>query len=236
LPHCEYLVCYYPLKYTDPSGHQVTQGCGDEGKGACGATAKEKAQTEYQRQRDGGLKCDGGNKTYCSYAENHPVATAAYTVGGLGLVAAGAAAVTATAFTGETIATVTTSACIDGDCTNELSGAGQAFQNAFETTKSVVDKLNRYLLNPDHPEGGSKAMWFERALGYTRNNSYALAKQIVFNADLASSEEITQYGTKFNQIIRITGANGRQIDVNFVWIKNFDGITRLVTAIPTSKR
>ena len=35
--------------------------------------------------------------------------------------------------------------------------------------------------------------------------------------------------------ISIKDANGRNIDVNFSWIKNNDGIIRLVTAIPTKK-
>jgi hypothetical protein len=34
------------------------------------------------------------------------------------------------------------------------------------------------------------------------------------------------------QVIPITGANGRVIDVMFVWIRNNDGIIRLVTGIP----
>jgi len=46
---------------------------------------------------------------------------------------------------------------------------------------SVVDKLSRYLLNPDHPGGEPKAKWFQQALGFTRENSDALAKQMVFD-------------------------------------------------------
>jgi filamentous hemagglutinin len=44
---------------------------------------------------------------------------------------------------------------------------------------------------------------------------------------------LTQHGQKFDQIISITGANGRTIDVNFGWIRNNDDVVRLVTAIPT---
>lgn len=102
------------------------------------------------------------------------------------------------------------------------------------TRASVNDKLMRYLLNPNHPVGGSKAAWFEQALGFTRTNMSALANQIRFDPATAVQTAITQFGTKFNQVIPIAGANGRVIDVTFAWIRNNDGIMRLVTAIPGS--
>jgi len=101
------------------------------------------------------------------------------------------------------------------------------------TTQSVLNKLENYLLNPNHPLGSSKARWFESALGYNKNNMAGLAKQIVFNETHAVQTGITQYGVKFNQIISIIGANGRVIDVNTAWIRNNDGIIRFITAIPT---
>lgn len=101
------------------------------------------------------------------------------------------------------------------------------------TRESVVKKLNDYLLNPDHPAGGPKAKWFQSALGFTRENMSDLAKQIIFDPSTAVETGVTQYGTKYNQIISIVGANGKTIDVTFAWIKNNDGIVRLVTAIPT---
>ena len=97
------------------------------------------------------------------------------------------------------------------------------------------DKLARYLLNPNHPVGGSKAKWFKEALGFTKSNADDLAKQIVFDPSKAFKTAVTEHGTKFNQLISIKGANGRSIDVTFAWIKNNDGVTRLVTSIPTKK-
>ena len=75
---------------------------------------------------------------------------------------------------------------------------------ADTTERSVADKLQRYLLNPDHPEGGAKAV----------------------------QTEVTKYGTKFNQIIEVVGANGRTIPIKTAWIRNTDGVVRLVTAFP----
>jgi hypothetical protein len=101
------------------------------------------------------------------------------------------------------------------------------------TAQSVADKLRTYLLNPAHPKGGSKAKWFKEALGFTEQNLDDLAKQITFNPATAVETAVTQFGTKYNQVIEIVGANGRRIGVTFAWIKNNDGVVRLVTAIPT---
>ncbi|GIV96376.1 MAG: hypothetical protein KatS3mg057_1033 [Herpetosiphonaceae bacterium] len=106
---------------------------------------------------------------------------------------------------------------------------------AAVSSASVVDKLSRYLLNPDHPRGGDKARWFEQALGYTRDNMEGLARQIVFNKNTAVSQRFTEHGERFSQWIRITGTNGRVIDVKFIWIRNWDGVVRLVTGLPTDK-
>lgn len=91
------------------------------------------------------------------------------------------------------------------------------------------------MLNAEHPVGGPKAKWFEEALGYTQENAASLARQIVFDPAKAVATELTQHGQKFEQVIAIAGANGKTIDVNFVWIRNNDGVVRLVTAIPTKR-
>ncbi len=100
---------------------------------------------------------------------------------------------------------------------------------------SVQDKLYHYLLDPEHAVGGAKAKWFREALGFTRENMDDLARQIVFDPARAVQTGVTQHGVKYNQTITITGANGRQIDVLFAWIRNNDGVVRLVTAPPTKK-
>ena len=101
---------------------------------------------------------------------------------------------------------------------------------------SVASKLERYILNPDHAVGGAKAKWFEQALGFTRKNMPDLAKQISFNSRKATVTGVNEYGTKYNQIISITGANGRKIDVTTAWLKsNKDGVVRLTTIIPAKK-
>jgi hypothetical protein len=70
---------------------------------------------------------------------------------------------------------------------------------------------------------------------YTKENAGQLAKQVVFDENVAVQTAVTEHGIKYNQLISIVGANGKKIDVVFVWIKNNDGFVRLVTAIPTKK-
>ncbi|GAA4789632.1 hypothetical protein GCM10023231_17050 [Olivibacter ginsenosidimutans] len=81
--------------------------------------------------------------------------------------------------------------------------------------------------------GASKAAWFEKALGFTKANADQLAKQLVFDASKAVETAVTKYRTQYNQVISVTGANGRVINVTTAWIKNNDDVIRLVTAFPT---
>jgi hypothetical protein len=121
----------------------------------------------------------------------------------------------------------------------EAAGRGGKTVEGAEAARlaqaSIREKLDKYLLNPDHPVGGPKAKWFEQALGFTRANSGDLERQIVFDQSRAVETGVTQYGTKYNEVIPITGANGKTIDVTFAFIRNNDGVVRLVTAIPNSK-
>ena len=105
-----------------------------------------------------------------------------------------------------------------------------------DITKESIDiKLNNYLLDSTHKTGATKAQWFKEALGFIKTNADDLARQIKFDEKVAIKTELTQYGQKYEQIIPIVGANSKNIDVKFVWIKNKDGNIRLITAIPTKK-
>ncbi len=99
----------------------------------------------------------------------------------------------------------------------------------------MADKLRRYLLDPNHPVGGDKARWFRDALGFTKDNLDDLARQIKFHPAKAIQTGVTEHGTKFNQVIEIIGANRKRIEVTFAWIRNNDGVVRLVTGIPTPR-
>jgi len=120
----------------------------------------------------------------------------------------------------------------------ETAGRGGAIEGAEALSlseESIKRKVEGYLLNPDHVKGGPKADWFNQALGFTRQNAADLVRQIMFDQSKAVQTGVTQFGTTYNQVIPITGANGKTIDVLFGWIRNDDGVVRLVTAIPTKK-
>ncbi len=93
--------------------------------------------------------------------------------------------------------------------------AGESIEVLSKTTEeSVNKKLSKYLLDFDHPTGGSKAKWYNDALGFTKDNSDYLAKQIVFDPKNVAEIETNIYGTKYSQIIPIQGVNGRIIILN----------------------
>ena len=100
------------------------------------------------------------------------------------------------------------------------------------TRSSVHKKLMEYLLNHNHSRGKDKAIFFEKALGFTKDNADDLAKQIVFDPAKAVLREVTPFGPTYRQVIPITGANGRTIEVAFGWIRNNDNVVRLTTAFP----
>lgn len=140
---------------------------------------------------------------------------------------------------GKTV-TEATAAKAESVAANAAKNAGSSnvinpIKNTAETQLSVDQKLANYLLDKQHPVGGSKAEWFDGALGFNNTNSNELAKQIVFDSSKAVKTAETQFGTKYDQVIPITGTNGRTINVKFGWIKNNDGVVRLVTAIPAKK-
>lgn len=125
---------------------------------------------------------------------------------------------------------------VPGYADEVIEGAGDSLNKLPKTTEeSVRTKLDTYLLEPNHPVGGSKAKWFKEALGFTKDNSINLGKQIVFDPKKAVQTAANVHGTKFSQIIPVLGANGKIIDVEFIFIKNNDGVIRLVTSIPTKR-
>ena len=100
------------------------------------------------------------------------------------------------------------------------------------TEESVKIKLLTYLLNPDHPKGKHKARWFLGSLGFTIDNYEGLARQVLFDQTTAVEAGTDRYGTRYEQRIMIQGANGNNTAVRFAWIRNTDGVVRLVTAVP----
>lgn len=123
-----------PINYNDPSGHMAWLG---EGGGSL-------AQAEYDKQRNEQLYCQVGYKTYCSYAQNHPIETAAFTIGGVaaaGLVGGALGDVTVGTIikvggSATSILETINIAC-GGDCSDE--------QRLVQQTAQSVWKLNPFI-------------------------------------------------------------------------------------------
>ena len=103
------------------------------------------------------------------------------------------------------------------------------------TEDSINHKLQTYLLNPLHPTGGPKSVWFKGALGFTQSNADDLARQLIFDPQTAFKRDDTEHGQKYNQIISLKGKNGKIIPVTVCWIRNLDGVIRLTTILPEDK-
>ncbi|TKC87640.1 filamentous hemagglutinin N-terminal domain-containing protein [Trinickia terrae] len=102
-------------------------------------------------------------------------------------------------------------------------------------TSNLESKLNGYLLDAAHPQNQTKANWFSQALGFDQSNWQDLASQLRFDPATAVATKTTQYGQTYEQVLPITGANGKTINTTFVFMKDNSGTVRFVTGIPTKK-
>lgn len=97
----------------------------------------------------------------------------------------------------------------------------------------AAEKVRDYLLNLDHPDGGSKAVWFG-SLGYIRQDWHELATDLLAVArncrDCVTVR--TQFGIKFVARGWVGRPNHRSGRVLTVWIAEDDAQPRLVTAYP----
>jgi len=98
-------------------------------------------------------------------------------------------------------------------------------------------KITRYLLNPAHPVGGSKALFFLR-FGFSVSNWQVLAQTLLDHAranDVVESEQ-TKYGVSYVVDGPLTAPDGTVLNVRSAWyIDSAGGPTRFVTAHPLRK-
>lgn len=94
-------------------------------------------------------------------------------------------------------------------------------------------KIDDYLLNLQHPEGGGKAKFFQ-SVGFLQGSSASLASallRVAAERDVLSQTS-TEYGTKFRIAGTIDCPNGTQAEVLTVWMKPAGARPWLVTAYP----
>ncbi|WP_057092355.1 hemagglutinin repeat-containing protein [Comamonas thiooxydans] len=101
------------------------------------------------------------------------------------------------------------------------SGISEGAHSLIGAERAIIDqrKLKDYALNPDHPVGGNKARVFESALGFNKENSDILMRQlqegVMKNTPIPG--KIDQYGTRFTVDIPVVGPRGSGI-VRSGWI------------------
>lgn len=95
------------------------------------------------------------------------------------------------------------------------------------------EKIQDYLLNREHPDGGSKAIWFE-SLGYELSAWQTLANDLLEVARTCEQFDTAQsvYGVKYLARGTISRADQRVGCVLTVWIVEDNTPPRLVTAYP----
>lgn len=98
------------------------------------------------------------------------------------------------------------------------------------------DKVRNYLLNPDHPDGGSKAVWFA-SVGYSPDDCEQLIADLLAIARSCAwfDTERSQFGVKYKASGELGRLGVRPGRVLTVWIVEGDDPPRLVTAYPDSK-
>lgn len=82
------------------------------------------------------------------------------------------------------------------------------------------NKLLNYLLNPDHPRGGSKAVAFRNVLGYTKENAPDLASAFREGLNIwkATERKAQKHGQPYEVKMLLSGPTGRQATVKTGWI------------------
>src|ERR1044071_9003294 len=108
--------------------------------------------------------------------------------------------------------------------------------NALPNYQNVIlprEKVEKYVLDPTHPEGKHKANLFKSVLGVEQPDWDMLARIII--EQLPYYEAVVgrkdRYGQRYNVTMPILGLNGKTADVLTAWILDVgQAIPRFITA------
>ena len=101
-------------------------------------------------------------------------------------------------------------------------------------------KTESYLLNTEHPKGGSKAKFMKDVLGYTQSDSHIFHKNVVDAITNKTPDKTvnTPYGLRHTYHTELIGKNGNKVKANVVVVIQKDnGRTtyKIVTVYPDKK-
>ena len=104
-------------------------------------------------------------------------------------------------------------------------------------------KLHGYALNPEHPVGGPKAVFFATALGLRQDDWRLLAVQLISALEAGAPQKFrdesrfgSQQHLRFEISAPVFGLNGRSAMVTSAWKIEDDGPVQLVTVTPGKKQ
>ena len=97
-------------------------------------------------------------------------------------------------------------------------------------------KLSGYALNPQ--KAPDKVAAFEKALGYTLRDAETLVQDVLDHLDDEAFIEKGDagYGMRYEQILLLTGPNGKQTNVLTAWIDDGNGGKRMTSIYVTKRR
>lgn len=97
-------------------------------------------------------------------------------------------------------------------------------------------KLSGYALNPQ--KAPDKAAAFEKALGYTLRDAETLVQDVLEHLDDEAFIEKGDagHGMRYEQILLLTGLNGKQANVLTAWIDDGNGGKRMTSIYVTKRR
>ena len=100
--------------------------------------------------------------------------------------------------------------------------------------------FSMYLLNTEHPQGGSKAKFMKDVLGYSQSDSHIFHKNVVDAITNKTPEKTvnTPYGLRHTYHTELIGKNGNKVKANVVVVIQKDnGRTtyKIVTVYPDKK-
>ena|SRR5271155_816287 len=90
----------------------------------------------------------------------------------------------------------------------------------FEKAVILIEKLDGYALNPEHPEGKHKARVFKSVLEIERRHASTLAEMIVAGLSKAPAERgrSTEHGDLWTTWQEVTGLNGQSAIITVAWM------------------
>lgn len=122
----------------------------------------------------------------------------------------------------------------------EKSSAPLRFIVTDPSDKSAVyvseDKVRKYLLNLEHPDGGAKAKFFKEVLDIVEPDWAYLHNQISRGWETATLYRVGRNAWSYTHgaLMAVVGRNGRQVVIETGWKVSDDGPVEFVTAYPAN--